>query len=104
MIVASATSLTNFVRKPEISGKETTVEAHYEAVETKKASSIVGRVAQLVTDFLRLLNHYPSHIYFFALAGRFDVLFWMYAGINLLYLGRGWLGLLLRFGRFRARS
>jgi phosphatidylglycerophosphate synthase len=101
VILASATSLTNFVRKPEISGKEATVEAHYETVETKKATSMVGRVAQLVTDFLRFLNHYPSHIYLWALADRFDVLFWIYAGINLLYLGRGWLGLLLRFGRFR---
>jgi hypothetical protein len=100
VILASATSLTNFVRKPEISGKESTVEAHYETVDAKKASSVVGRVGQLVTDFLRFLNHYPSHIYVFALAGRFDVLFWIYAGINLLYLGRGWLGLLLRFGRF----
>jgi hypothetical protein len=101
VIVASAISLTNFVRKPEISGKETTVEAHYETVERKSASSPVARGAQLVTDFLRFLNHYPSHIYVFALADRFDVLFWIYAGINLLYLGRGWLGLLLRFGRFQ---
>jgi len=100
VILASAISLTNFVRKPEISGKETTVEAHYETVETKKASSLVGRVAQLVTDFLRFLNHYPSHIYLFALVDRFDVLFWIYVAINLLYLGRGWLGLLVRFGRF----
>jgi phosphatidylglycerophosphate synthase len=104
VILASATSLTNFVRKPEISGKETTVEAHYETVETKRASSIVGRVGQLVTDFLRFLNHYPSHIFLFALADRFDVFFWIYASINLLYLGRGWLGLLLRFGRFPRRS
>lgn len=100
VILASATSLTNFVRKPEISGKETTVEAHYETVDTTKAKSPVRRLAQLVTDFLRFLNHYPSHVYLFAIADRFDVLFWVYAGINLLYLGRGWLGLILRFGRF----
>ena len=100
VILASATSLTNFVRKPEISGKETTVEAHYETVDTTKSKSLVGRIGQLVTDFLRFLNHYPSHIYLFALADRFDVLFWVYAGINLLYLGRGWLGLIVRFGRF----
>lgn len=100
VILASATSLTNFVRKPEISGKETTVEAHYETVETKKSSSLVGRFAQLLTDFLRFLNHYPSHIYLWAVADRFDLFFWMYAAINLLYLGRGWLGLLVRFGRF----
>jgi phosphatidylglycerophosphate synthase len=100
VIVASAISLTNFVRKPEISGKESTVEAHYETVEKRKASSIVGRVAQLVTDLLRFLNHYPSHIYLFALFDRLDVFFWLYVVNNLLYLGRGWLGLFLRFGRF----
>jgi hypothetical protein len=31
--------------------------------------------------------------------GRFDAFFWIYTGINLLYLARGWLGLILRFGR-----
>ena len=34
-----------------------------------------------------------------ALAGRLDVFFWIYVAINLLYLARGWLGIVLRFGR-----
>jgi hypothetical protein len=87
------------VRRPELSGRETTVEAHYETVVEKKAVSPVARVAQLVTTFLRFLNHYPSHIVLFALAGRLDVFFWIYVSINLLYLARGWLGIVLRFGR-----
>ena len=99
IILASATSLTNFVRRPEVSGRESTVEAHYETVEVTKPKSLVGRVGGLVTSFLRFLNHYPSHIWIFALAGRLDVMFWIYAAINLLYLGRGWLGIILRFGR-----
>jgi hypothetical protein len=99
VVLASAVSLTNFVRRPELSGKETTVEAHYEANVEKKATSAVGRVAQLVTAFLRFLNHYPSHIWIFALAGRLDVFFWIYVLINGLYLARGWLGIILRFGR-----
>lgn len=99
VVLASAVSLTNFVRRPELSGRETTVEAHYETVVEKKAVSAVGRLAQLVTTFLRFLNHYPSHIWLFALAGRLDAFFWIYVSINLLYLGRGWLGLVLRFGR-----
>jgi len=100
VVIASAVSLTNFVRRPELSGRETTVEAHYEANVEKKAVSTVGRIAQLVTSFLRFLNHYPSHIWIFALAGRLDAFFWMYIALNLLYLARGWLGLVLRFGRF----
>jgi hypothetical protein len=52
-----------------------------------------------VTTFLQFLNHYPSHLWLFALAGRLDVFFWIYTLNNLAYLGRGWLGLLVRFGR-----
>lgn len=99
VIIASATSLTNFVRRPELSGRETTVEAHYETVQEAKPKSVAGKIGSLVTTFLRFLNHYPSHIWIFALAGRLDVMFWIYVSINFLYLGRGWLGIILRFGR-----
>jgi hypothetical protein len=98
-VVASGISLTNFVRRPEISGKETPVEAHYEAEVAARPKSIVGRAVQLGMTFLRFLNHYPSHLWIFAAAGRLDVFFWIYAANNLLYLARGWLGLVLRFGR-----
>jgi hypothetical protein len=97
-ILASAISLTNFVRRPELSGQATTVESHYDRVEDKPKSA-VARLGGLVNTFLRFLNHYPSHIWIFALLDRLDALFWMWVSLNLLYLGRGWLGLLLRFGR-----
>ena len=58
-------------------------------------------IPQLLT-FLRFLNHYPSHVWLFAALGRLDAFLWIYAAINLLYLGRGWLGLVLRFGRAEA--
>jgi phosphatidylglycerophosphate synthase len=99
LIIGSATSLTNFVRRPEITGKDTPVEAHYETVEKKKATSLVGKVAGLGVMFLRFLNHYPSHVYLWAIAGRLDAFFWVYAAINALYLAQGWLSILLRFGR-----
>jgi len=99
-VVASAISLTNFVRRPEISGRETPVEAHYEATgEGPKQTSSARRLAGQVMTFLRFLNHYPSHIWLFAVVGRLDVFFWLYASLNALYLARGWLGLILRFGR-----
>jgi hypothetical protein len=91
-VVASALSLTNFVRRPELSGRETTVEAFYETAEQRPPGP--------VTMFLRFLNHYPSHIWLWALAGRMDLYLWVYVALNALYLGRGWLGLVLRFGRF----
>jgi phosphatidylglycerophosphate synthase len=101
VIVASATSLTNFVRRPELTGKETPVEAHYETVQKESAVSLPRRVAGLAKMFLQFLNHYPSHIWLFAAFGRLELFFWIYALNNLLYLGQGWLGLLLRFGRPR---
>lgn len=99
VVVASAISLTNFVRHPVLSGKEATVEAHYETVEQKKPKSPVAWIASQAMAFLRVLNHYPSHIWIWAIAGRLDVFFWMYLALNALYLARGWLGVLVRFGR-----
>ncbi len=99
IILASGTSLTNFVRRPEISGQALTVEAHYETAVETKPKSLVGKLASLVMTFLRFVGHYPSHIWIFALLGRLDVMFWIYLAINFLYLGRGWLGIVLRFGR-----
>jgi len=92
-VIASAISLTNFVRSPEVSGREATVEAYYETVAHKRS------VGAIVTTFLRFLNHYPSHIWLWALAGRLDGYMWIWFALNVLYLARGWLGLVLRFGR-----
>ena len=80
-------------RSPEVSGKETTVEAHYENVEQKRS------IGALVATFLRFLNHYPSHLWIWAIAGRMDAYLWIWIALNALYLARGWLGLVLRFGR-----
>jgi phosphatidylglycerophosphate synthase len=97
-VVASAVSLTSFVRRPEISGRATTVEAHYEAAQPKAVSG-AARGASLVATFLRFANHYPSHIWLWALVGRMDVYFWVWIALNAVYLARGWIGLVLRFGR-----
>jgi hypothetical protein len=97
-VIASAVSLTSFVRHPEVSGRATTVEAHYDATESKRASGLV-RLASLVTTFLRFANHYPSHLWLWALLGRMDVYLWVWIALNALYLARGWAGLVLRFGR-----
>lgn len=99
-IIGSATSLTNFVRRPELSGKETPVEAHYETVSHAAPTSPLRRAGLLGKTFLQFLTHYPSHIYLFALFGRLDAYFWLYLMLNGLYLASGWLGLFRRFGRF----
>jgi phosphatidylserine synthase len=99
IIVASAISLTNFVRRPELSGRETTVDAFYESADPTRPVGLVARLASLATTFLRWLNHYPSHLWLWALAGRMDAYFWIYVALNAVYLARGWLGLVARFGR-----
>jgi len=98
--VAGALSLTNFVRRPELTGQQTPVEAHYETVAQTVPRSLVHRMARGAIATLQFVAHYPSHIWLFAIADRLDVLFWLYALVHVLYLGRGWLGLLIRFGRF----
>jgi hypothetical protein len=100
-ILASAVSLTSFVRRPEISGRATTVEAHYEvaAAEARPAPGPLARGLGLVGTFLRFVNHYPSHIWLWAIAGRMDVYLWIWTALNAVYLARGWMGLVLRFGR-----
>jgi phosphatidylglycerophosphate synthase len=98
VVVASALSLTNFIRRPEVSGHAVTVEAYYEAVERKPASG-VARIGALVTTFLRFVNHYPSHLWLWAIAGHMDVFLWIWIALNAVYLARGWLGIVLRFGR-----
>jgi len=95
VVVASALSLTNFVRNPIVSGQATTVEAHYETAP-QPARPTAGT---LLATFLRFLNHYPSHLWLWALAGRLDAYLWLWIALNALYLARGWVGLALRFGR-----
>jgi hypothetical protein len=97
--VASAISLTNFVRRPEISGRETPVEAFYDASASHRPASTLARLASLAATFLRWLGHYPSHIWCWAFFGKLDAYFWLYLTLNAAYLGRGWLGLVVRFGR-----
>lgn len=101
-VITGAISLTKLQRHPDMSGKAQTVEAYYETVDTAKPRSPIARLVGLGFTFLRFLNHYPSHIYLFALAGRLDLFFFVYTAINGLYLAQGWLSLLLRFGRFRS--
>jgi hypothetical protein len=99
IVVGSALSLTNFVRRPELSGRETTVDAYYETLEQPATPSGLRSVLSMVATFVRWLNHYPSHIWLWAVLGRMDAYLWLYIALNAAYLARGWIGLLLRFWR-----
>jgi phosphatidylglycerophosphate synthase len=97
VVVACALSLTNFVRRPEISGRSTTVEAFYETVGAVGSRPKMSVSASLTT-LLRWLNHYPSHIWLWAALDRLDVYLWVYVAINAAYLASGWLKLAVRLG------
>ncbi len=100
VVVATGISLTTFVRRPEYTGKATGTEAHYETdtAPAGRAVSPVRRAAGLAFTFLRFLNHYPSHVWAFAAAGRLDWFFWLYLLLNTLYAGKTMLSVLVRLG------
>jgi hypothetical protein len=91
------------VRRPELSGRETPIEAHYEHAPAA-APGTLSKLLALPKTFLQFLNHYPSHLYLFAALGRLDAFLWIYLVNHALYLGVGWLGLFRRFGRFAPRG
>jgi phosphatidylglycerophosphate synthase len=100
VVVASGLALTTFVRRPEYSGKATTTEAHYEtAGAAPPAPSLAKRGALALLTFLRFLNHYPSHIWIWALLDRMQEFLAMYLVLNFLYLGQTGLAVLVRLGR-----
>jgi phosphatidylglycerophosphate synthase len=100
VVVASGLALTTFVRRPEYSGKATTTEAHYETAGAPPPARSLGKRAALgILTFLRFLNHYPSHIWLWALLDRMQEFLAMYLVLNFLYLGQTSLAVLVRLGR-----
>ena len=100
VVVSSAISLTNFVRRPELTGQATPIEAHYESHDGAAArQNVTKKLLKIPLIFMQFLNHYPSHVYLFAAFGRLDLFLWIYLLNNGLYLAKGWLGLFARFGR-----
>jgi phosphatidylglycerophosphate synthase len=103
-VITGGISMTKLLRHPDLSGKEEGVEAYYETVERPASRSLLMNAVQQGFTFLRFLNHYPSHIWLFALVARLDLFFFVYVGVNALNLGQGWLRLLVRFGRFPKKN
>jgi phosphatidylserine synthase len=100
VVVASGLALTTFVRRPEYSGKATTTEAHYETTgAAPPPPSLAKKAALSLLTFLRFLNHYPSHIWIWALLDRMEEFLAMYLVLNFLYLGQTGLAVLVRLGR-----
>ncbi len=89
-VIASAISITSFSRRPEISGQESSVEAYYESHSVALPTGILKRCQNCGFTFLRFLNHYPSHIWIFAILGRMDLFLLLYLVNNSFYLLVQW--------------
>jgi len=102
-VVASAISVTTFMRRPEyLAATDAARPASagdygegFAAASPAKSLSLLG----LVEDFGRLLIHYPSYILFVALADQLDLFLHVYLVINAAYAGRSLLMVAWKLGR-----
>jgi phosphatidylglycerophosphate synthase len=104
LVVASAISLTTFMRRPEYltaTGAARPQSAgdygdgFAPAASKARALSVVG----LVEDLGRFLVHYPSYILIVAIADQLDVFLHVYLAVNAAYAGRSLLSVALKLGR-----
>jgi phosphatidylglycerophosphate synthase len=114
VIVASAISLTTFLRRPEyaaatgakVGGGAGDYGAGFDqgpaaGGETAKAGFSPLRAVEALG---KLIVHYPSYILFVALADRLDLFLHAYVLMNGAYAARSLLGIALRLGRKPAAS
>ena len=103
MLVASAISLTTFMRRPEYlaaTGSARPASAGdygqgFSAATAPRATSVVA----LVEDFGRFLVHYPSYLLFVAIADQLGLFLHVYLAINAAYAGRSLLSVAWKLGR-----
>lgn len=101
LCLAAGISLTTFIRRPEYAPQPVAGDASSAAVGAAPRRKNPARLALgLVEAVAKFLVHYPQYIWICALAGRIDVFFWAYAGVNALYFAKTFAGILLKLGRF----
>ena len=108
--VATAISLTTFVRRPEYVAATGATVAHgagdygggfdAAAPATKQSRSPMA----LAMSLAQFLAHYPSYILFVAIANRMDLFLHVYAVLNAAYAVRAFVGIARKLGRGAPRS
>jgi hypothetical protein len=98
--ISSGISLTTFTRRPEYGARPITADGQPAEVGARRGP--LGAVLNLLEWASRMVVHYPQYLWLCAAANRVDVYFWAYGAVNLLYLGKTMLGVMLRLGRFGA--
>jgi phosphatidylglycerophosphate synthase len=106
LAVATAVSLTTFLRRPEYAAAAGTTVSHGAGDYGEGFDAPPPPAAAARRSPLRLLEaigsfvvHYPSYIVFVALANRIDLFLHAYALMNAAYAGRALLGITWRLGR-----
>jgi phosphatidylglycerophosphate synthase len=107
--VASAISLTTFVRRPEYAAATGTTVKHGagdygEGFDAAAPAPRRRSPLALVEALGRFIVHYPSYILFVAIADRMDLFLHAYVGLNAAYAARSLLGVALKLGRGGARG
>jgi phosphatidylglycerophosphate synthase len=111
LVVASAISLTTFLRRPEYAAATGAVVGHgagdygdgfaQPAAAGPTSSRPGGRLSpiRLLEALGKLVVHYPSYILFVALANRIDLFLHAYLLMNGAYAARSLLGITVKLGR-----
>lgn len=112
VVVASAISLTTFIRRPEYlratgAPRPQAAGDYGEGLESAAPTpaqprSLVAKALAAVESLGRLLIHYPSYLVFVAAANRLDLFLHVYLAINAAYAGRTILAVLRKLGRSSA--
>jgi phosphatidylglycerophosphate synthase len=102
--VASAVSLTTFLRRPEYVAASGAAVGHGagdygEGFDAAPPPPARWSPLRLVESIGRLVVHYPSYILFVAVANRMDIFLRVYAVVNAAYAARALLGIARRLGR-----
>lgn len=96
--LASGLMLTSFMRRPEYGAPPPTADGQPAVIAVRRGP--LGLALTLFEMAARTVVHYPSYIWLCAALNRIDVYFWAYVAVNVLYLARCLLQILLKLGRF----
>jgi len=96
--LASGISMTSFMRRPEYGAKPPSEDGQPAVIQRR--TGVLGMGVSGLEHLARTVVHYPSYIWLAAALDRMDLFFWIYGGVNVLYLLRTSLVLVIRLGRF----
>lgn len=104
VVIASAISLTTFMRRPEYlaatgAARPQSAGDYGEGFAPKEAAPTSTSIVGLVEDLGRFLIHYPSYLLLVAIADQLDMFLHVYIAINGAYAARSLLGIALKLGR-----